>query len=328
MSSSSKIFSACLLFLIHYTLSGNEEEKNSHSYKAKIDFLYWKAQEQGLDYVAQFLTSPQGQPTKLALEEPCFAWAPGVRLSYLQNLRIYDWDISLYWTHFISHSKEKKSAREGFLEQLWVPSPYGVSPLSSSVRWDLYYNTVDLLLGRECPISSHFICIPSFGFRGLFVHQDFRTTYRGGDFDETTPIRLKAFNDYNALGLHGKIELLFSFNSTVSLFAEGTASLFYGAFHISENVGGKNVLINQTSSHLFREKREFWQVTNDLGGAVGIEWTPMISKKCDIALSFAYEISKLFGQNQMRRYANQNPEKPLNNDLGLQGLTLSLGINL
>ncbi|MBS0651569.1 MAG: hypothetical protein JSR93_10445 [Verrucomicrobia bacterium] len=303
------------------------EQKQEEHWSANIQFLYWKASEPGLDYAVQVSSNAQFQPKAMHWNRPSFEWAPGFRLGFSDLQIKKPWSLALIWTHYNSESKGHSSggSEHRFLEQLWVPSPFGVDALRASGNWKLHYNTLDCLLLHPYKMSQHSLFTPGFGLRGLFINQHFTAKYAGGDFSSQKPIRLKAENDYNALGIHLDLGLQFDWNKHWGLFAKGTGTLLYGQFDVPEKVSGENVLIQVSSKHLFKEHRSFWEVTNDLGAAIGIHYKT-VQKKCTVDLSFAYEIIKTFNQNQLRRYRDQNPENPQNTDLGLEGITLALDI--
>lgn len=313
----------CLLNA-HSSTPNNTKQEKEHRFGATVDFLYWEASEQGLEYAVEVSTNAQFQPKKMHWKHPHFEWDPGFRLGFSYFLRDHQWDISLMWTRLNTKSTSHASMNSShFLEQLWTPSPYGIDARKASAKWHLDYNTIDFLLSSPYKMNPHFIFTPAFGLRGLFINQDFKVKYAGGDFDADDPITLHAKNNYHAIGLHLDLGLQFCFNKHWNLFGHGTGTLLYGRFHVPERVSGENVLINFRSSHLFREQRNFYEVCNDLGAGIGLQWKPVLSKKCDFYLSFAYEIIKVFEQNQMRRYRDQNPENPQNTDLGIQGITLT-----
>lgn len=303
-------------------------EKQEEHWSANIDVLYWKASEEGLDYDVQVSSNAQFQPKSMHWEHPSFEWSPGFRLGFTDLQIKKPWALSLIWTHFCSESKSHSSGGSShrFLEQLWVPSPFGIDARRASVKWKLNYNTLDCLLLHPYKMSQYFCFTPGFGLRGLFIDQHFTAKYSGGDFSSNHPIRLKAENDYNALGLHLDLGLQFDWNRHWGLFAKGTGTLLYGKFHVPERVSGENVLIQVSSRHLFKEHRNFWAVTNDLGAALGIHYKTF-QRRSSVDISFAYEIIKTFNQNQLRRYRDQNPENPQNTDLGLEGVTLAFDFN-
>jgi hypothetical protein len=141
-------------------------------------------------------------------------------------------------------------------------------------------------------------------------------------------MHLKGSNDYSSFGLHLGLDLVFHCGRQVKLFGAGSFSILYGQFNVSEKVGGLNVLVNQSSSRLFHEHQKFFQVINDLGASFGVEWEPFHLRKAQIAFIFAYDMIKVFGQNQFRRYRNQNPQNRLNGDLGLQGIHVALACKI
>ncbi len=309
-------------------MADSAKPKKELHYDATLDFLYWQASEQGLDYAVQVSSNPEFQPKSMHWKHPSFEWDPGFRLGFAYYLEKNQWDISLLWTHLNSESQGHASSGglHHFLEQLWTPSPYGIDALSASAKWNLYYDTLDLLLSCPCKMNRYFEVIPAFGLRGLLIDQTFKVKYAGGDFDLDSPIKLKAENNYHALGLHLDLGLLFHLNRHLIFFGNAAGTLLYGRFNVPEKVSGENVLIQLSSGHLFRERRNFIEVTNDLAAGLGLQYRPILSNKWHLYLSFAYEIVKVFDQNQMRRYRDQNPSNPQNTDLGLQGITLSLDV--
>ena len=323
------LFFILALFSCNFIFANEEWEQEKLPWTIWGEFLYWKASEQGLDYAVNVAFSSASQPIKMDWEKPHFEWSPGFRLGAGKRICISAWDLSITWTHFFTHAHSTTSSGNGshFMEQLWIPSPYGIDANHSSMKWGLHYNTVDLLMGYNCDISECFSITPFFGLRGLFIDQDIHVKYNGGDFDPIIPIKFRGKNDYNAFGIRVGVDLFFWFNQQVNIFGSGSTTLLYGKYILAEKVSGKNVLLNQVSKNLFHENSNFFQVTNDLATAVGVEWRPCIFER-KVSIAFAYEIIKVFGQNQLRRYRNQEPENRLNGNLGIQGVTVLIGLQI
>lgn len=288
------------------------------TWSLEADFLYWQPSEERLDFATISSTSKTFQPTQTRFKQPPFEWAPGFALGIAKSFP--DWNLSLAWTYYASTSHKKVSAGDGFLQQLWVPFQFGTNALEAKERWHLLYNTVDLLASVNFQISKRIDFDPYFGLRGLFVDQDLKVAYRGGDFSQTQPMKLKGVNDFNAFGLHLGFDLALHYSRQFQILGSGAFSLLYGQFKVTENVGGLNVLVNQSSRRLFHENQKFFQVTTDLAASLGFKWEPFHLRGKELSFLFAYEIIKLFGQNQFRRYNTQNPQNRLGGDLNLQGI--------
>lgn len=135
-----------------------------------LDFLYWQAKEEGLEYALTDNLFPN-PALQLNIDaeviHPDFHWEPAFKLGIGYALKHGGWDFYLNWTYFHAHSSNSVSKgfsqTENGLIPLWqfptnavaVPS---IRYTRASASWELHFNTMDFELGRESRLSEY-LCL-------------------------------------------------------------------------------------------------------------------------------------------------------------------------
>ncbi len=304
-------------------------------FSVEADFIYWRADEDGLDYV---LTN-NGSHT--VFHKPGVNWDPGFKVGVGYTWGNQDfWDLFVRWTYLNTHQDGNKKTSLGdasnVLTPVWSPAVTGQEALSASATWQMRYNTWDLEMGRDYFISKTLALRPHMGLRGASIRQHYDTKYLGVINLVSTPVPIfktgmKAENSFWGIGARAGAQLNWHFTRDWSVIGSVSGSLLYGHFDLNQKINGVLGVVTPTTFHF---KDEFSKVATNLEAGLGFEWETFF---CDddyrVAISLSYEFSEWFSQNRMKEFELFN--NVINGqltgttwvgdkkgDLGLQGGTL------
>lgn len=214
--------------------------KNRSGFYSVGDFIYWRAEQDGMEYALSGLQTelfffnvpaPDGKAFS-----PHFEWDPGfkVGIGYLNDCK--EWDVFLNWTWYKTDADGSARAADtsAFNEQeLWAQfgiARFTVSQLTAaSAHWNLHYNTLDCAIARQFAIGSRFSLKPFIGLRGAWIHQKYDIENVGfgvGNFEH-----IRNTMNLNGVGFRGGSSSSWYFAKGFSFFSDVGVSLIYG--HIS-----------------------------------------------------------------------------------------------
>ncbi len=326
----------------------------SHSLKGgfttDVDFLYWKANEDGLEYGTKFVSRPVGTPitANAKLLDLHFEWDPGLRINMGYIFPQFEnWELNLTWTHIRNHAHaqaksngvESQVSNTDTIIPPWVTLlfelRFGVS--QANTKWTLNFNTLDLALGRSFSLSKRIVMNPYFGFRGAWVDQHYNAKYNTVFIpEEDAPtfnrlVNFKAKNDFRAFGIQSGAGFIWHFSKHWNLFTDLSGNLLYGKFNVkAKNLGDRGLgqgevppapLDLKTSEKFFRIRLNFEE-------AIGLAWESFYNQdRYFVSVKIAYELSQWLNQNELYylwyfRGTDTVSAMPVrsNGNLGLQGI--------
>ncbi len=304
---------------VHGTMGGNlAAYENVGGFRFNLDFLYWQAKEDGLEFGTEIVTNPAGaEPAQVTtkLLDLHFDWDPGfcVGIGYLFDH--YDnWSLDLNWTYM--RNKARGNATAGGIESMTGTTSTIISPWvnllfeprdgasQANARWDINYNVLDLDLGRSFFVSKQVALNPFIGVRGALINQDYKVNYStivltgDGGPRVSRVVTFKGDNDFGGIGLRGGSEVLWQFGKHWNLFGEISGSLLIGKFRVKM----KN-LNDQGLDHLplnFFASEKFWRVRLNMEEAIGFGWETFFCRnQYHVAIKAAYELSQWLSQNEL-----------------------------
>src|SRR3972149_2401573 len=322
---------------VHGTVGGKNPMHNINGAGIFVtaDFLYWKADEDGLEYAYKSDSIPGAIPVKNGkLKDVGFEWEPGFRLGMGYPFNYDGWDTYLNWTHIHPEASSHASNPDvnlNSLSPIWLPSSlYSANNAEhASAHWDMGYDTLDLELGRNYFASKALSYRPFVGIRGAWLLQDYSNKVRGGNFLEEPSTAFHAHNDYRGWGLRAGFKMLYHFCKSWALYGDISGSLLWGDFHVNSKWHGNNPSTDVVET-LFREKEGFHRVRTNVEVGLGLMWETFFHKdKMHVAFTAGYELTQWFMQNKLRQFIgwggtiSDSFNVPQSGDLGLQGLTVS-----
>lgn len=304
-----------------------EEEFASHvpnqGFRANIDFLYWKAIEDGLEYGTKMTAGPLiGQPSQATtkLLDLHFEWDPGFRLGAGYIFNCFDqWAVDASWTHIRNHAHGKASAL-GIESQVgnvntiippWVTQLFELrlGASEASAHWHVDFNTVDLSLSRSFCASRRLRLSPYIGFRGAWIDQHYQAKYNSVFLlGENRPLftRVVTFtgkNDFRGFGMRGGSELMWYLGCHWKLFAQLSGSLLYGKFKVKmKNLNDQGLGEGQIPPMPldFSAAENFWRVRLNFEEAIGLGWETFFAcERYHLSFTVAYELSQWLNQNEL-----------------------------
>lgn len=267
------------------------------------DLLYWQASETADWVLTNNLSTPNQQ---VAYKTISFNNNPGFRVGVGQTWQ--DWDTKVLYTRF--NSKTTASASSPGLTAVFLGGKLA-EPLyqSGHIRFSIDFNMFDVTASKAIPVDSMLQIKPMIGLRGGWIDQHISTTLNG-----TRSNVENINNDFTGVGPIAGVESLWTFyqknEHRLSLAADFAASFMWGRWGIDDmltrgdNLQHIRVHVGKRHSGAFA-----------LQGLMGLHWNYK-----HYAVKLGYEISDWFDQYQVL----DDGTGTHNNDLILQGLTLSL----
>lgn len=315
--------------------------KGDFSIYTMIDFLYWQAKENGLEY-ALINTAPANNLDAKILK-PDFDFDPGVRVYLGFKIPHDSWDLSLSYTHLKSTSNNFKEASLitslGIgLIPVWIhpANGAGVRYAQASAKWHLHFNVIDGLLSREFCVGKALSFKPRCGLKNAYIKQQYNLAYTpGGQTNSifrgtTTELKNSAFCIGPAIGFDSRWNL----GRYLSLFFNFAGSLLYTHFELSRS---EIDLFSQTPfirANAAKISQEFWSYKPQaqIQAGINLGWCRKGRKNHSryMGISIAYEGQYWWKQNQFIRFIDINMKGDVIStqaDLYFQGLTADFRID-
>jgi hypothetical protein len=161
------------------------------------DFIWWRAQEDGLDYAFTGTTPQVHNADRGRLKHPSFSYEPGFKVGMGLKFRHDGWDFFAQYTRLNfehrnnrTHSDEDNDSNV----QSNITMPYGgdlVTFWADSARgkWSLDFNVLDIELGRNFWVSKWLTMRPFVGMKFDWTDQDFHVKYENvsGNYISNNP---------------------------------------------------------------------------------------------------------------------------------------------
>jgi hypothetical protein len=302
-----------------------------------VEVLEWQVREGGADMVGE-LISPIGTANpSVKLLDATFNWHPGIRIGggYRSN---NDYDALIYYTYYTTQATNQLSAPGqlyspyigNFFQNNTIGGGNGPFYDSANFLWKIYYNTLDLELGRTFKLDNILTLRPYLGLKGAIINQSIYTGWGGANkLISGVPVPITTFrsatedlsNDFYGVGPS------FGLNTTwpIPIVTHGSLSVI-GNFSTAM-MWGKWRYIDDYKT----DGADSVQVTGDdiIGAApmlraiVGLQWQGSLAK-ADVTASLSYEGQAWFDQMQFNTLSSGR----LNDMMSLQGAVLSLRVNV
>ena len=309
-----------------YNAPARSEVVDGYNFFLTGDFLYWKAEENGLTYAFK-VKHPENDlfNNHLHLKDPHFEWDYGFRVGAGWNIPHDHWDLYLNWTHFYTGAQGHVHANqdEGIFP-VWA-APFGPLGnhfvLRSKAFWKLYLNILDAELGKEYYVGKKLSLRPHLDIRTVWIDQHFTVDYEDPDLND----RVEMKQNYWGIGPRVGLDLQWWLCWGLSICGNADISLVYGKIrsHQEEEMVG-------VPGHLhYNQHLHITRAITDLG--LYLAWDHMFyHDQYHFGLKAGWEEHLFFGQNQLFRFLDPffNGSIVSNQgDLALQGWTFSARID-
>ena len=317
------------------------------------DFIYWRAQEDGLQYALNGVSSGNGPlvPTtplfpaqKGKVHHARFEYEPGFKVGAGLKFRHDGWDAYAQYTWWRSErdeSKSKVSATPGFTNEVVanIFYPNGNNGLletfradSANAKWSMMFNVLDLELGRNFWISKWLTLRPFVGMKFSWINQKFHhkfgDVYSSGNSLAAVPTFAAAsgnnFSSHNhmdqfGVGMRSGLNTAWYMAKRWAIFGDLAITGMWNDFDVSRKDYIESPTLSKTKS--FRARNDMHNVTAILEWALGLRFeTAFHHDDFMFMMEAGWESQVWFGQNAFLNPGNQTP-----GNLSLQGLTIKAG---
>jgi hypothetical protein len=308
------------------------------------EWLFWKAEEESLDYGIQspnftnagpfaLSSSTQGIRGKISNINP--EYQSGFRVGVVGILPHDKWDISLFWTSYVNRAHDSISPK---LPKVVFPVYLNANTipiaLSAKAHWKLDFNVFDLELGRSFFVGNHLSVRPFLAFQAAWIEQhlnihydDLTLTY--GMFNSpssTTTPKITSLNhsEFSGYGLRAGLNTKWPLAWGLSLLGNLSYSLLCSDFDLHQNEK------NADGSYRTKLKDDLDLTSQVFQLFGGISWERQFeNSRYYLNLHAGWEQQVWFDQNQFNLFLNQplsrsNVGDTINQqgNLTLSGLTL------
>lgn len=279
---------------------------NTHASEIFIDPLYWRATETNDWTYINSMTTPNQTLTYKTIS---YDYAPGIRIGGLIDLK-NDGDTQFYYTkYYISaHDSATGNMKSAYLgAKLSLPSSsYFFS--SGQVTSYIHYNMLDWNFGKRFYVTKELMLRPLLGLEGGWINQTFNSSFQG-----TTSVIENINNNFRGLGpkigIDGRLVFLQKNNYQASLIATFATSYLVGTWRNPDTLTANP----PKSVSIYQSNRQYGSLSLQALLGLGFDYK-------NFSIKASYEINDWFNQCQIF----DNDSGGHNNDLILQGLTLSL----
>lgn len=264
-----------------------------NSFELALNWLWWRAENHGFSYALnekgglEFGSDPDGGFPGFDignfLRLPA-QWHSGFRLGLGWNSNYDRWDLFSQWTSYELHSKDtnrRDDLTPNFLGEI-ADGYYPQWPLTRFTHfetvhasWRLFYNAIDLELGRAYFITSQLSLRPHWGGRGAYIRQTFSEVFEDliTESDRTELLEYTGKNNWWGVGPRIGIQGDWHCGKGVSVIGKTSASLLYGQTKVKVATSDTIVLSNTTEVvTLSRERDVFFELVPTMQLYLGIGW--------------------------------------------------------
>ena len=297
--------------------------KDNHRLFVTGEVLFWKAQEDDLQYAVKSDSSSTIRHGRV--KNPEFEWDWGFRAGFGYNTPHDHWDLYTNYTHFYTKAHAHDSGGDGVLfpsQHAAFGSPSGSFVTEAEATWRLHLQLADLELGRGFGVSKWLSLRPFIGVRGAWIYQQYHIEYTGGSavpVGETDIVSMR--NNCWGVGLRFGLDTTWGLGRGLSVFGDGAFSILSGHFNVQQREhlenSGSNIL--NVSSHPDT-------AISILELSLGLQYDRLFMKnKYHLGIQLGYEFNYFFDQNQFIRFISSSSPglfSQNNGDLSLQGVSL------
>ncbi|MCH9612061.1 MAG: hypothetical protein S4CHLAM102_05440 [Chlamydiia bacterium] len=285
------------------------------------DFILWIANQSGLGMQTTGVPTTRAAATlnKGKVFYPTSKVKPGFKVDLGVVLDHDCWDIFAEYTWFNS-TYSKRSTTNSDAVALINPEPqtsWMTFVDSTSGKWNLRFNNIDLTMGRNYWNSEYLSMRPHIGLKGSWQRQNFDIDYTQTANAVEDKVRMK--QNYWGVGLRSGLQSAFYFNKEFSLFGDFAMSALWSQFKNRNKIQTRALNSNDSYTWNAYNSGSYHIVTPVLEMALGLRWDTWISnEEFHFMLQAGWELQEWWSQNNFNNvYADG-----VRGDMTLQGLTI------
>ncbi len=297
------------------------------------DFIWWRVQEDGLEYAFTGAGTGLANPTQGKLHHPGFKYDPGFKVGIGGKFRHDGWDVNVQYTWLHNRATDSVTSAAGATTvQSNILVPAGGDLItgffsSASSTWKNKFNVLDAELGRNFWISKWLTLRPYTGLKFSWNRQRFNAAYNGialgnevipagiltGD-DLTSQMKIKQFG----VGLRSGLDTAWYMWKDWSIFGEfaATGMLNYFDSTRKDTNATTGIVLNNI------QKISTHRVTAIFEWALGVRFeTTWSDDDYMFMLQAGWEQQVWLNQNQFVFFPNSAA-----NDLNFEGCVIKAGL--
>lgn len=209
-------------------------------YDLGVDFLYWKAAIDDLDWCAVFTSDevtevrPNGVNYQVKYHDVCPGWEPGVRVRLSKDACWCDWRFAASYTRVKSSADRSCDNCIGCsTSDIYILAPPLFNGESGQYEyakadWESTYQTWDVLFSYDIDCNRCHVFSPFFGIEGLILSQNLEATYETPRDAIANSANFKWNSNYFGVGLKVGSDYTYNICDSLKLFARASGTLVVG----------------------------------------------------------------------------------------------------
>ena len=292
-----------LIWILLFAFAAEAHAISSHqeSTFGYIDLLMWQIRESGADNWGQLSTTTGSRTLYNVLDAP-FDWNTGIRIGIGHEFKQGGYDVILDYTHYQATASNQASGTviSSFNGNYFANNLNGASldiPYkSANVRYQFFFNTVDLNFGKNYQLDSIVQFHPYIGMKAASINQNIYSNW----LHPSTPTTFNAAtenlkNNFSGLGPALGVDSIWSIYrgnlQSIALAGNLVGGLLYGHTSISD------IYANNQPITITVYNDSINGASPMLGGLLGVQWNCQFAK-ADLSVRLGYEAQIWFNQVQ------------------------------
>ncbi len=292
-----------------------------------LDILVWNANEGGADNWAKTITAPSVQQSNVLYDAP-FNVNTGVRIGFGHHFNQGAFDVTLAYTTFQTQAANSvngivySSFDGNYFADNTNGAAFGPNYHGANIRWQLFFNTLDLNLGHTFKLDQALQLHPYMGLKAASINQKIYTNW----LNPTTPtVFTAAIEDLKqnfwgigpTVGVETTWPLLQCTHQSFDIVGNIAAGLLWGHWNFNEVYANNAPLV----VNVYQQSLTSAAAMTD--GVLGLQWNYQYNAAL-ISVRLAYEAQVWF--NQVRFYELDGGR--LHDPMSLQGGNLEFRLNI
>lgn len=291
-----------------------------------VDLLLWQVRESGADNWAQTLTIT-GQQTSAQIIDAPFDWNTGIRIGIGHQFNQHSYDLIFSYTHYQISAFNQTSGvvasafDGGYFVNNTNGANLGLTYNSANIRWQFFYNTFDLNIGKKFKLNPVLQLHPFIGLKTASINQNIYTNWlnptKPTNFTTATEnIKNNFWGIGPTIGVDTTWAIYTNKHQALNIIGNIVAGLLWGHWHFNE------VYHNNTPVTITTSVASVNGAAPVTAGLLGLQWLKQFSQS-NISLSLGYEAQIWFNQVQFYSLSMGRINRPTS----IQGANLDLRFN-
>jgi hypothetical protein len=321
-----------------YAGSAREELDRKLKLFFNASFLYWQAQESGLELGVEMDTPPTSphlsSPIQSERKNFDFKYQPGFKLCFGIDLDYDDWilfsEYTWYHTGRITHHLNLSSDKVIDIEQEFAVTARHINLFNKgSKTWDLKMDFADLLIGRHYYLGRFLTLLPSFGARGAWIRQKLKAHYVGNGIvtfssvytnDNTNDFFNKSVS--SGFGPRMGVDIQWKVSPCWQLLGSAATDILYTQYDLLTLQHNYTTATGSANNWFRLEDEDLQSLRPHIELMFGLSYSASFAKnQWRINLAAQYGFQTFFDQNMFLQF---NLTPPTNNNLYLHGLNFTM----